>query len=51
MDSMLWVLNPYMDDSSINQHPHLIELAQCYNDLYYNARGYVEIDYEPVSYE
>jgi hypothetical protein len=34
MDAILWVLGPYTDEPDLSDHPHLAELAECYNDLY-----------------
>jgi hypothetical protein len=34
MDAILWVLGPYTDEPDLADHPHLAELAECYNDLY-----------------
>ena len=49
MDSMLWVLAPYMEENSIKDHPWLVELAECYNELY-NLIPSVENTYELISY-
>ena len=49
MDSMLWVLAPYMDENSIKDHPWLVELAECYNELYYQIPS-VENTYEFIFY-
>ncbi|MDD2304163.1 MAG: hypothetical protein PHP53_05685 [Prolixibacteraceae bacterium] len=34
MDAILWVLGPYLDENGISEHPHLLELGECYNELY-----------------
>lgn len=34
LNSIYWALSPYMDDNSIAEHPWLVELADCYNELY-----------------
>ena len=34
MDAILWVLGPYTDEPNLFDHPHLAELAECYNELY-----------------
>ena len=49
MDSMLWVLAPYMENNSIKDYPWLIELADCYNELYQQIPS-VENYYEFISY-
>jgi len=49
MDSILWVLAPYMENNSIKDHPWLVELADCYNELY-NQIPSVENTYELISY-
>lgn len=49
MDSMLWVLAPYMEENSIKDHPWLVELAECYNELY-QLMPSVENTYELISY-
>ena len=49
MDSMLWVLAPYMEENTIKDHPWLVELADCYNELY-NQIPSVENTYEFISY-
>ena len=49
MDSMLWVLAPYIEEDSIKDHPWLVELAECYNELYSQIPS-VENTYEFISY-
>jgi len=35
MDAIHWVLSPYMDEKDgIKERPQLVELADCYNELY-----------------
>jgi hypothetical protein len=34
MDSILWVLGPYLEENSLSNHPPLLELGECYNELY-----------------
>ena len=45
MDAMLWVLGPYMEDNGINEHPHLFELGECYNELYHKMPKDLEHNY------
>ena len=49
MDAILWTLAPYMDEDSIKDHPWLVELAECYNELYQQIPS-VENTYEFISY-
>ena len=49
MDAILWTLAPYMDEDSIKDHPWLVELAECYNELYHQIPS-VENTYEFISY-
>jgi hypothetical protein len=49
MDAILWNLAPYMDDNTIQDHPWLVELADCYNELYRQIPS-VENSYEFISY-
>jgi hypothetical protein len=49
MDAILWTLAPYMDDNSIKDHPWLVELAECYNELYKQIPS-VENRYYVISY-
>jgi len=32
LNAMLWVLEPYLEESILD-HPHLLELAQSYNEI------------------
>ena len=51
MDALLWVLGPYLESSDpLSEHPHLFELAECYNELYHKLptsllSNYIEIFY------
>ena len=45
MDSILWILGPFLDDDQIVEHPHLFELAECYNELYHKMPKNWEHDY------
>jgi hypothetical protein len=45
MDAILWVLGPYLDDNEILEHPHLLELSECYNDLYHKMPKTQEHNY------
>ena len=49
MDAILWTLAPYMDDNSVKDHPWLVELAECYNELYHQIPS-VENTYEFIYY-
>ena len=50
MDSINWVLAPYMEEENgIRQRPWLVELADCYNDLY-TQLPYSEFNYELIYY-
>lgn len=49
MNSIQWVLAPYMDDNTIKDHPWLVELTDCYNELYHLIPS-VENTYEPIIY-
>jgi hypothetical protein len=49
MDSILWVLAPYLDDNSVADRPWLAELADNYNELYKLIPN-AEYNYEPVIY-
>lgn len=33
LDAMLWVINPYLDDGTLTDHPWILELAEAYNAL------------------
>ena len=33
LDAMLWVINPYLDDGTLPDHPWILELAEAYNTL------------------
>ena len=35
MDSILWILGPFLEEDGFEDHPHLVELAECYNELYH----------------
>ena len=45
MDAILWILGPFLDDDQIGEHPHLFELAECYNELYHKMPKNWEHDY------
>jgi hypothetical protein len=49
MDSIHWTVAPYLDDNSIKDHPWLVELVDCYNELYQLIPS-VENFYEPIKY-
>lgn len=49
LDAMLWVFNPYLDDqSSLLDHPHIVELAEVYNYLLGLIPYGYSYDYEPI---
>ena len=50
MDAISWTVAPYLDDNSIQDCPWLIELAECYNQLY-NQIPSEENFYQPIIYE
>ena len=50
MDAIHWTIGPYLDNDSIQDCPWLIELAECYNQLY-NQIPSEENTYEPIIYE
>ncbi len=35
MDAILWILGPFLEEDGFEDHPHLVELAECYNQLYH----------------
>ena len=45
MDAILWILGPFLDEDQIGEHPHLFELAECYNELYHKMPKNWEHDY------
>lgn len=45
MDSILWVLGPYLDENAISEHPHLLELGECYRELYCKMPKAMVINY------
>ena len=45
MDAILWILCPFLDDDQIGEHPHLFELAECYNELYHKMPKEFEHNY------
>ena len=48
LDSMLWVMGPYLDLPSMLDYPHIVELAEAYNTLVaLIPYGFVS-SYEPV---
>ena len=48
LDSMLWVMGPYLDLPSMLDYPHIVELAEAYNTLVSAIPyGFVS-SYEPV---
>lgn len=49
LNSIYWTLSPYMDDNSIKEHPYLVELADCYNELYAQLPN-AEFNYEIIYY-
>ncbi len=49
MDAIHWTVAPYLDDDSIQDKPWLIELAECYNQLY-NQIPSEENTNEPIIY-
>lgn len=49
LNSIYWTLSPYMDDNSIAEHPWLVELADCYNELYALLPA-AELTYEIIYY-
>lgn len=50
MNSIYWVLAPYMDEvNGIQERPWLVELADCYNELY-AQHPHAEFNYEIIYY-
>ena len=49
MDAMHWVLAPYLEENTVKEYPWLVELAECYNELYLQIPS-VENTYEFISY-
>jgi hypothetical protein len=50
MNSIYWVLSPYMDEKNgISERPWLVELADCYNELYALLPS-AELTYEIIYY-
>jgi hypothetical protein len=50
MNSIYWVLAPYMDEEKgIQQRPWLVELADCYNELYAQLPS-ADFNYEIIYY-
>jgi hypothetical protein len=49
MDAILWVLGPYLDENSVSDHPHLLELGECYNELYNKMPKTQEHNYPELS--
>jgi hypothetical protein len=45
MDAILWVLGPYLDEHTVNEHPHLLELGECYKELYCKMPKTQEFNY------
>ena len=48
LDSMLWVMGPYLDLPSMLDYPHIVELAEAYNTLVSSIPYGFVCSYEPV---
>ncbi len=51
MDAILWVLGPYLEDNGINEHPHLFELGECYNELYHKIPADWDHNYSQILFQ
>lgn len=49
MEAILWVLGPYLEENSVSEHPHLLELGECYNELYRKQPKSQEYNYPELS--
>jgi len=49
MNAIHWTIAPHLDENSILDYPWLIELADCYNELYQQIPS-SENTYEPIIY-
>ena len=50
LNSIYWVLAPYMEEENgISERPYLVELADCYNELYAQLPS-AEFNYEIINY-
>ncbi len=49
MDAILWVLGPYLEENSVSEHPHLLELGECYNELHQKQPKAQEYNYPELS--
>ena len=51
MDALLWVLGPYLESRDpLSEHPHLFELAECYNELYQKMPNELISNYPQITY-
>jgi len=50
MNSIYWVLAPYLEEEhGVRERPHLVELADCYNELYAHLPS-IDCNYEIIYY-
>ena len=49
MDAILWVLGPYLEENSVSEHPHLLELGESYNELHQKLPKTQEYNYPELS--